>query len=89
MLKPGNLQSPDTLVCFDVVSLFTNVLVDDALQVIRNKFRNDDTSAEWSALQVKAIMELLEVWEPHFQVDDEFSQQRDGMAMGTSIITYH
>jgi hypothetical protein len=61
MLKSVNLQSPDTLLSFDVVSLFTIVLVDDALQVIRNKFHNDDTSAEPTVLQVEAIMELLEV----------------------------
>jgi hypothetical protein len=60
------------LVSFDVVSLFTNVPVDKAQQVIRNKLHNDDTLAEWSVLQVEVIMELLEVcWRTtHFHVDD-------------------
>jgi hypothetical protein len=61
LLKSTNLQSSDTLVSFDVVSLFTNVPVDEALQVIRNKLHNDDTLAERSPLQVEAIMELLDV----------------------------
>jgi hypothetical protein len=61
--------------------LFTNVPVDESLKVIRNKFHNDDTLAEWSVLQVKAIMELLEVClrTTYYQVDDKFFQQKDGM----------
>jgi hypothetical protein len=57
-LKSVNFQSLDALISFDV-SLFTNVPVDEALQVIRNKLHNDDTLAEHSVLQVEAIMELL------------------------------
>jgi hypothetical protein len=51
-------QSLDTLVSFDFVSLFTNVPVDEALQLIRNKLHNDVTLAERSVLQVEAIVEL-------------------------------
>jgi hypothetical protein len=38
-------------------------------------------------LQVEAIMELLEVCltTTHFQVDDKFFQQKDGVAMGSSL----
>jgi hypothetical protein len=87
LLKSVNLQSSDTLVSFDVVSLFTNVPVDEALTVIRDMLHNDHTLAERSALQVEAIMELLEVClrTPYFQVNDKFFQQKDGMAMGSSL----
>jgi hypothetical protein len=86
-LKSEILQSSHTLVSFDVVSLFTNVPVDEALQVIRNKLYNDDTLAELSVLQVEAIMELLEVClrTTYFQGDDKFFQQKDCMAMGSSL----
>jgi hypothetical protein len=86
-LKYVNLHSLDTLVCFDVVSLFTNVPVDEALQVIRNKLHNNNTLAERSVLQVGSIMELLEVClkTAYFQVYDKFFQQTDGMAMGSSL----
>jgi hypothetical protein len=47
LLKSVNLQSLDALVSVDVC-LFTNVQVDEALQVIRNKLHNDDTLVEWS-----------------------------------------
>jgi hypothetical protein len=61
LLKPVNLQRQDTLISFDAVSLFTNVPVDEALQVIRNKLINNNTLAERSILKVEAIMELLDV----------------------------
>jgi hypothetical protein len=75
------------LVSFDVVSLFTDVPVDKALQVIRNKLHNDNTLAERPVLQVEAILELLEVCLKtiYFQVNDKFFQQKDGMAMGSSL----
>jgi hypothetical protein len=87
LLKSVNLRSSDALVSFDVVSLFTNVTVDEALEVIRDKLTNDDTLTERSALQVEVIMELLEVClrTTYFQVDDKFFQQKDGMATGTSL----
>jgi hypothetical protein len=61
LFKLVNLRRQDTLVSFDVVSLFTNVPVDEALQVVRNKLANDNTLAERSILKVEAIMELLDV----------------------------
>jgi hypothetical protein len=79
--------SSDIPVSFDVISLFTNVPVDEALRVIRNKLHNDDTLMERSVLQVEAIMELLQVClrTTYFHVDDKFFQQKDGMAMGSSL----
>jgi hypothetical protein len=80
LLKSVNLQSSDTLVSVDVVSLFTKVPVDETLQIIRNKVHNDDTLAEQFVLQVEAIIELLEVClkTAYFQVDDKFFQLKDG-----------
>jgi hypothetical protein len=79
LLKPVDLRSSDTHVSFEVVSLVSNVPVDKALEVIIDKLNNDDTLAERSALQVEAIMELLEVClrTTYFQVDDKFLQQKD------------
>jgi hypothetical protein len=74
LLKSVDLQSLNTLVSSDVVSHFTNVPANEALQVTRNKLHNNDTLGEWSVLQVKAIMELLEIClrTTYFQVDDKF-----------------
>jgi hypothetical protein len=46
LLKAVSPKSQDTLVSFDVVSLFANVAVDETLQIIENKLRIDDTLAE-------------------------------------------
>jgi hypothetical protein len=78
LLRLVNTQSTDTLVSFDVVSLFTNVPVEEALQVISSKLQKDETLASRSSLQVDALMELLEVClkTTYFQVDNRFFQQR-------------
>jgi hypothetical protein len=70
-----------------VVSVFNNVPVDEAFQVIRNKLQNDHKLTERSSLEVGAIMELLEfcLKTTYFQVDDKFFQQKDGMAMGNDL----
>jgi hypothetical protein len=87
LLKSVNLHRQDTLASFDVVSLLTNVPVGEALQVIRNMLENDNTLAERSVLKVESIVELLDVClrTTYFQVDDGFYQQKDGMAMGSSL----
>jgi hypothetical protein len=81
-MKSVNLQFLDILVSFGVVSLFSNVPVDEVLQVISNKLHNDDTLVELSVLQAEAIMELLEVClrTKYFQVDGQFFHQKDEMA---------
>jgi hypothetical protein len=50
----GDPQSQDTLINFDIFSLFTNVPVDETLQIIENKLHNDDTLAERSILQFES-----------------------------------
>jgi hypothetical protein len=69
-------KSSNALVSFNVVSIFTNIPVDEAIQVIRHKLQNDDTLAGRSVLGVEATMDLLEVCleTTYFQVDDKFFQ---------------
>jgi hypothetical protein len=43
LLKSVNHQSLDIFISIGIVTLFTKVLVNKVLQVIRNKLHNDDT----------------------------------------------
>jgi hypothetical protein len=75
------------LVSFDVKNLFSYVPVEEVLQVIKNKLYMDHTFSERSPLKVDDVMELLEVSMKtiYLQFEDKFYQQKDGMAMGSSL----
>jgi hypothetical protein len=70
-----------------VVSLFTNVPLDEVLEVIKKLPTKDQTLAQRCPLQVDDIMELMEMClkTTDFKVEDTFFQQKDGMAMGSSL----
>jgi hypothetical protein len=72
------------MICFDVVSLFTNVPVNEAQHVTRNMLTGDQTLTQSSSLQVNIIIELLEIClkTTCFQDEDKFFQQKDGIAVG-------
>jgi hypothetical protein len=59
----------------------------EALSVIRETLCNEHILAEGSTIQVKDIMELLEVClrTACIQVNDKFFQQRDSMAIASSL----
>jgi hypothetical protein len=85
-LKSVSLQSPDIVVSFDVVSLLTNMKVDETLQVISNKLHNGYTLMERSALQPKAIMVILEACLRTTYVRWMIVlPTKNGMALGSSL----
>jgi hypothetical protein len=86
-IKSLDLQSSEIMVSFDIVSLFTIVPVNEALHVIKERLKDDTTLEERSALPVESMMELLEVClkTTYFQVGDKFYQQKEDMAVGSSL----
>jgi hypothetical protein len=74
------------LLSFDV-SLFTNIPVEEVLQVIRNRLNTDPSFPEHSPLQAEDVMDLLDICltTMYFQYDDKFCQQKEDMAMGNSL----
>jgi hypothetical protein len=61
-INTGNPPSTRRLlVSFDVVSLFTNVPVEEVLQIIRNRLSMDSSFPERSPLQAEDVMELLDI----------------------------
>jgi hypothetical protein len=82
-----DLQNGDYLASFDVVSLFTNVPVEEVLQVIRNRLSADPSLPERSSLQAEDVMELLDICltTTYFHFHDKFYQQKEGRTMGYSL----
>ena len=82
-----DLQPGDRFVSFDVESLYTNVPVREALEVIRKKLEEDQTLQERSQLPINAIMDLLECCldNSYFQEKDRFYSQNDGLPMGSPL----
>jgi hypothetical protein len=81
VIQEINLQNEDYLVSFAVISLFTNIPVEEVSQVIRNRLNTDPSFPEHSPLQVEEVMELLDICITYFQFEDKFYQQNEGMAV--------
>lgn len=67
-----------TMVSFDVKSLFMNVPVDKALQVIRSRLEDDVSLDSRTTLSVDSIMELLTLClkTTYFSYEDSFYQKQ-------------
>jgi len=56
--KPVKLEHDDALVSFDVVSLFTSILVELAIQVATDVLSKYDTVDDRTAIPVEDIVDL-------------------------------
>ncbi len=72
---------------FDVSSLFTNVPIDEAVSVIRDKLQNDESLDERTCLSRECITELLEISlrSTYFRYNGNCYAQVDGEAMASPI----
>ena len=75
------------MVSFDTKSLFTNVPVDKALEVILQRLTEDETLEDRTALTPEQVTHLLELClkTTYFSFREEFYQQTDGAAMGSPV----
>ena len=74
----------ELLMSHDVVSLFTNVDINMALDITRNKLQNDHTLKKRTRLSVNDIIELLSLVlnTTYFQYNGRIYKQKFGAAMG-------
>ena len=81
------LGEEDVMLSFDVVSLFTRVPADEALEVIAQRLQHDHTLAERTTLEVEDICKLTEVClkSTYFQYQDSYYEQIEGAAMGSPL----
>ena len=86
-LKNIKLDSNETLVSYDVVSLFTKTPVDQSLKVARNRLENDKKLKKRTKLSVNDIMELLTfvLTTTYFSFRGQIYQQKFGVAMGSPV----
>ena len=77
----------DTLVSFDVESLFTNVPVSEACSIIRQRLEEDDALPERTAMSPEHIQDLLLTClnSTSFQWRNSFYKQVEGAAMGSPL----
>ena len=85
---PSILQGSDeSLVGFDVTSLFTNVPIEEAVGVIRDKLREGEDLVERTPLSPDRVAKLLSpcLKSTYFSFGGEFHEERQGAIMGSLV----
>ena len=87
MISEESVNRDEVMVSFDVKSLFTNVRVGEALDVIHEKLIANDTLAERTALSPSQITKLLQIClrTTYFLYQEQYYEQKDGTAMGSPV----
>ena len=77
----------ELLVSFDVSSLFTNVPVPEAVEVIREMLRRDPKLSERTTLDADTIADLLSLClkSTYFRYNSCYYEQKEGAAMGSPV----
>lgn len=87
IMTEEKLEPEELLVSFDVTSLFTNIPVDEAVEVTRMLLQGDETLGERTALSAENIAELLKLClkSTYFRFEGKFYEQKEGAAMGSPV----
>ena len=87
MARQIPIQEGDLLVSFDVVSLFTNVPINEACEIIGDILRDDGTLETRSRLSSDEIVELTKLCltSTYFKWQGKFHEQKEGQAMGSPL----
>jgi len=82
-----NLHQEDTMISFDVTSLFTKVPIEEALQAISARLTQDDTLDDRTAIPMPDICALTELClrSAYLTFDSTFFEQVEGAAMGSPL----
>ena len=87
LVKKEKLESDEIMVSFDVKSLFTNVPVTKALDIIHQKLEQDQTLDERTPLSPSQLIVLLKICltTTYFLYADKYYEQQEGTAMGSPV----
>ena len=88
-IRQTNITADDILVSYDVSSLFTNVPVDETIQLLADKAFKNNWFNEKNKLNIKKtdLIKLLTLATKHqlFQFNGKLYEQVDGVAMGSPL----
>ena len=86
-ISQTTILKSDVLVSFDVVSLFTRVPVDGALDVISKLLLQDETLPERTTIPAPDLCRLIELClkSTYFRFGDTFYEQVEGAAMASPL----
>ena len=84
MMGSVHVENDEILASFDVSSLFTSASVDEAISVIRERLREDETLGDRTILSPERVAELLEMClkSTYFSYGGSFYEQKEGAADG-------
>ena len=85
-MKAERLQEDESMISFNVKSLFTNVPVDEALEIAKRRLE-DETLNDRTPLDPPDVLRLLEMClrTTYFSFRGVYYQQNDGAAMGSPM----
>ena len=81
------MDEGETMVSFDISSLFTKVPIGEAVDIIRARLEKDESLGVRTPLSPGRIAELLQLClrSTYFSFNGEFYEQREGAAMGSPV----
>ena len=84
-----HLQPIEVMVSFDIKSLFTNVPIDEALEVLHRLLLDDESLKDRTELTAEQVIHLLDLClrttYMYFMYRGEYYQQKDRAAMGSPV----
>ncbi|XP_030751614.1 uncharacterized protein LOC115879108 [Sitophilus oryzae] len=87
ILKKVELGPSDKFVSFEVDNLYTNVSLEESLDIVEARLRDEVTFSERTSLPLGGVMELFRccLRNSYFQVKEKFYAQNDGLPMGSPL----
>ena len=84
-IKREHIPNDHLLVSFDVKSLFTNVPLDETIEIILNRiYDKNEISTDIRKSEIKELLNLC-IKSVHFTFDGNIYVQNDGVAMGSPL----
>ncbi len=87
LINQRQVRNNELMVSFDVSSLFTNVPVEEALDIVKDRLETDHSIHDRTNLSITSLIDLLNMClkSTYFLYNNKFYQQSQGAAMGSPL----